>query len=247
MEQFSKENLSWKPMTVRSWWSLRECQKDRGSNPKKGNWDATGNGNIVKSADRSRATARERGTLSHSPEHQATNQLWSNRVHKACFIDEAHQFVSWRNIGWFISLKKKATLRKTRIGWCWFQRLVSLRTNPWHTTVRKNENNAFPNGPADSNAANLPLAWCPKYQQPDDAASDDAKGVLVGMAASIETSLTRLIRHRQNCQQTENGPVVAGAHWRANPLRQGCLAGALNQDVDVALINYDSLKRKRLH
>ena len=121
---------------------------------------------------------------------------------------------------------------------------MSLRTNPWHITIRKNENNAFPNGPADSNAANLPLAWCPKYQRPDDAASDDAKGVLVDMAASIETSLTRSIHHQQNCLHTENAPVAVEAHWKANPLHQGYPTDVLNRDEDVAYINYDIFKAK---
>ena len=103
------------------------------------------------------------------------------------------------------------------------------------------------NEPVGNSAANLPHAWCPRCQSPDDATSDDARGALADREASIETSLTRSIRRQQSCQQTENGPVAVEAHWRANPLHQGYPEGVLNRDEVVALINYDSLKQKRLH
>ena len=55
--------------------SLSERQEDRDSNTEKGDGNATSNGDIVRNTYRRRATARKGGTLSHSPEQQATNQL----------------------------------------------------------------------------------------------------------------------------------------------------------------------------
>ena len=95
--------------------------------------------------------------------------------------------------------------------------------------------------PEGNSAANRPRAWCPRYQRPDDEASDGVKVELVDRAVSIETSLKQSIRHQQSCQQTENAPVAVEARWRANPHHQGCQANAWNRGEDVASINYDSL------
>ena len=62
-------------MTVRPRGSLSKCQEDRHSNTEKGDGNTTSNGNVVRGTYRRRAAARERGSLSHSPEQQATNQL----------------------------------------------------------------------------------------------------------------------------------------------------------------------------
>ena len=99
--------------------------------------------------------------------------------------------------------------------------------------------------PEGNSAANRPRAWCPRYQRPDDEASDGVKGELVDRAVSIETSLKQSIRHQQSCQQTENAPAAVEARWRANPHHQECLAVALNRGEDVASINYDSLNGNR--
>ncbi len=247
-------------MTVRPRRSLSKCQEDRHSNTEKGDGNTTSNGNVVRGTYRRRAAARERGSLSHSPEQQATNQLWSTRGNKTGFIDEAHQFVSWRNMPWLAFLNKERIQEKQGSDDAYFKRSLTKKAIPWCTTIKKLLKTThepkldspewvirFPfSEPAGSTAANLPRAWCPRYQLPDDAASDDATRARVDRAASIETSVTRSIHHLQSYQQTENAPVAAGAHWRASLLHLGCPAGVLNRDVDVALINYASLQRKRL-
>ena len=248
-------------MTVRPRRSLSKCQEDRHSNTEKGNGNTTSNGNVVRGTYRRRAAARERGSLSHSPEQQATNQLWSTRGNKTGFIDEAHQFVSWRNMPWLAFLNKERIQEKQGSDDAYFKRSLTKKRIPWCKTIKKLLKTThepkldspeweirFPfSGPAGSTAANLPQASCPRYQLPDDAASDDGKGALVDREASTETSLTRSIRHQQSCPQTENAQVAAEAHWKATPLHQGCPVGVLNRDEGEAFINYDSLRPKRLH
>ena len=124
-------------MTVRPRRSLSKCQEDRHSNTEKGDGNTTSNGNVVRVTYRRRAAARERGSLSHSPEQQATNQLWSTRGNKTGFIDEAHQFFSWRNMPWLAFLNKERIQEKQGSDDAYFKRSLTKKGIPWCTTIKK--------------------------------------------------------------------------------------------------------------